>query len=70
MSLLKRLFWPEPDPVTHETVQPAPGLPDKEREMRSVLYDISETAIRSMNRSALIRERLAEESIRIVAGSS
>lgn len=68
MSLLKKLFWPEPDPVTHQDVAPAPGIPEKEAEVRSMLSDLSDVAIRSMNRSTMIRERLAEETLRIVAG--
>lgn len=68
MSLLKKLFWPEPEPVTHHDVEPAPGLPEKENEVRSMLSDLSDVAIRSMNRSTMIRERLAEETLRIVAG--
>lgn len=68
MSILKKMFWPEPDPVTHRDVDPAPGLPEKENEIKSMLSDLSDTAIRSMNRSVMIRERLAEETLRIVAG--
>ena len=68
MSILKKLFWPEPDPVTHNDVQPAPGIPEKENEVRSMLSDLSDTALRSMNRSTMIRERLAKETLRIVAG--
>ena len=65
---LKRMFWPEPDPITHETVEPADGLPDKEAEVRSAMNEMSETILRLANRSVGIRERLADETIRIVTG--
>lgn len=68
MSLWQRMFWPKPEPITHETVEPASGLPEKEAEARSVINELSATAVRSINRSVLIRERLAEETIRVVTG--
>lgn len=63
---VEKYIWPKPEPVTHNDVEPADRLPEKEEEVKSVLRELTETVLTSANRAIAIRERLANETIQIV----
>lgn len=65
-KFVEKYFWPKPQPITHDDVEPADRPHDKEEEVKSVLGELTEAVLRSANRSIAIRERLANETIDIV----
>lgn len=65
-NFIEKYIWPKPTPVTHNDVEPADRLPEKEEEVKSVLGELTEAVLRNANRSIAIRERLANETIHIV----
>ena len=68
MAFLKRAFSSRVDPVTHLDVDPAPGNPEKEREIISVLGQMAHTVINSERKAWEIREELAGNVLKIVSG--
>jgi len=66
--LLKQAFWPEPKPIIHDEVEPAPLSPDKEEEARAANYRMTEAVLASLNRSSALRVRLAEQTLAAVSG--
>lgn len=67
-KLLKRMFWPEPDPIEIKAPPVTSGPPEKEAEVRLALNRMTEAVISAANRSVSIRAQLAEDTIRLVSG--
>lgn len=67
-GFIEKYIWPKPNPITHNDVDPAPGVPEKEAEVKSVLGELTEAVLQSANRSIAIRNRLAVETIKVVSG--
>lgn len=65
-SILKRMFWPEPDPININTEAPIKGPPEKEEEARRALNRMAEAVISAANRSVSIRAQLADDTIKVV----
>lgn len=69
MARLLKLFAPaKPRPITHETVAPAPGDPEREREIKAAQLGLVQELMRMERKSWEVREELAGNVIDIVSG--
>lgn len=69
MAALRKLFsFDRPEPVTHETVKPAPRDQARERQIRAAHADLVQELMCMERKSWEIRQELAGNVIDIVSG--
>jgi hypothetical protein len=68
MAFLNRVLGANVEPVTHLNTAPAERDPDKERQVKAALSDLSQAKAAIERRSWEIRQEIAGNVLRIVSG--
>jgi hypothetical protein len=68
MAFLRRALHAEPEPITHMNIKPAERDHEREQEIRDIHAAMASTRVRIDRTSAEIRQELAGNVLRIVAG--